>query len=57
MEKVDQFLEREAKGTNVIGARSLEELALKLKRPRRVMLMVKAGSAVDDFISKLVGIN
>lgn len=54
VEKVDQFLEREAKGTNVIGARSLEELARKLKKPRRVMLMVKAGSAVDDFISKLV---
>jgi 6-phosphogluconate dehydrogenase len=40
----------------VIGARTLEDFVAKLKRPRRVMLMVKAGSAVDDFIQKLAPI-
>jgi 6-phosphogluconate dehydrogenase len=54
VDKVDQFLGREAKGTNVIGAHSLEELVQKLKKPRRVMMLVKAGEAVDDFIGKLV---
>ena len=55
MSKVDQFLEKEAKGTKVIGAHSLEEMVQKLKKPRRVMLLVKAGAAVDAFIEKLVG--
>jgi len=54
VEKVDRFLENEAKGTKVIGARSLEDMVSKLKTPRRVMLLVKAGKAVDDFIDKLV---
>jgi 6-phosphogluconate dehydrogenase len=52
--KVDEFLSNEAKGTNVIGAHSIEELCAALKRPRRVMLLVKAGSAVDDFIEALL---
>ncbi|RUS26190.1 6-phosphogluconate dehydrogenase, decarboxylating [Jimgerdemannia flammicorona] len=52
--KVDHFLENEAKGTRVIGAHSVQELCAKLKRPRKVMLLVKAGSAVDDFIEKLI---
>ncbi len=52
--KVDEFLGREAKGTKVIGAHSLEELAKMLKRPRRVMLMVKAGQPVDDLIEELL---
>ena len=52
--KVDEFLGHEAKGTQVVGAHSIEELAGLLKRPRRVMLMVKAGSAVDDFIELLI---
>jgi len=54
VEKVDAFLNNEAKGTKVVGAHSLEEMVAKLKRPRRVMLLVKAGSAVDAFIDKLV---
>lgn len=54
VEKVDAFLNNEAKGTKVIGAKSLEEMVKTLKRPKRVMLLVKAGSAVDDFINKLV---
>lgn len=41
-------------GTKIIGARSLEDMVSKLKKPRRVMMLVKAGSAVDAFIDKLV---
>ncbi|PKK24191.1 6-phosphogluconate dehydrogenase, decarboxylating isoform X1 [Columba livia] len=52
--KVDDFLANEAKGTKVIGAHSLEEMVSKLKKPRRIILLVKAGTAVDDFINKLV---
>lgn len=48
--KVDDMLAGPAKGTNVIGAHSLEEFFNLLKRPRRVILMVKAGAAVDEFI-------
>ena len=54
MSKVDDFMNNEAKGTKIIGAKSLEEMAANLKKPRRVMLLVKAGKAVDDFIQKLV---
>ncbi|CAG8811174.1 31209_t:CDS:2, partial [Gigaspora margarita] len=52
--KVDHFLENEAKGTNIIGARSIEDFVHKLKCPRKIMLLVKAGSAVDDFIEQLI---
>lgn len=52
--KVDEFLEGPAKGTQVIGTHSLEEFVKNLKRPRRVMLMVKAGAPVDEFIEHLV---
>ena len=48
--KVDDFLEGPAKGTNIIGTHSIEELFRTLKRPRRVILMVKAGDPVDEFI-------
>ena len=54
MSKVDDFMNNEAKGTKIIGAKSLEEVAANLKKPRRVMLLVKAGLAVEDFIQKLV---
>ncbi|XP_071945136.1 6-phosphogluconate dehydrogenase, decarboxylating-like [Antedon mediterranea] len=54
VEKVDKFLANEAKGTKIIGARSLDEMVKKLKKPRRVMMLVKAGSAVDAFIDQLV---
>ncbi|XP_077302206.1 phosphogluconate dehydrogenase isoform X1 [Arctopsyche grandis] len=53
VEKVQNFLNNEAKGTKIIGATSLEDMVSKLKSPRRVMLLVKAGSAVDDFIKQL----
>ena len=52
--KVDDFLAKEAKGTKIVGAHSLAEMAALLKRPRRVMLMVKAGAAVDEFIEQLL---
>jgi 6-phosphogluconate dehydrogenase len=54
VEKVDQFLQGAAKGRNFIGAHSVEELVKSLSRPRKVMLMVKAGGAVDDFIEQLI---
>ena len=52
--KVDEFLEGPAAGTKVIGTHSPAELAAALKRPRRVMLMVKAGKPVDDTIAELL---
>ena len=52
--KVDEFLNREAKGTKVLGAHTLAEMVSKLKRPRRVMMLVKAGAAVDDYIEQLI---
>jgi 6-phosphogluconate dehydrogenase len=51
--KVDEFLANEAKGTKVVGAHSVEEMVKKLKRPRRVMMLVKAGQPVDDFIAQV----
>jgi 6-phosphogluconate dehydrogenase len=52
--KVDDFLANEAKGTQVVGAHSIEELTGLLKRPRRVMLMIKAGDTVDKMIDQLL---
>lgn len=54
VEKVDIFLQGPAKGTQVIGTHSLEEFIQTLKRPRKVMLMVKAGAPVDAFIDACV---
>jgi len=51
---VDEFMAGNANGTKVIGAHSVEELVNALKRPRRVMLLVKAGQPVDDFIELLL---
>ncbi|KAH3899312.1 6-phosphogluconate dehydrogenase, decarboxylating 1 [Saccharomycodes ludwigii] len=52
--KVDHFLANEAKGKSIIGAHSLEDLVSKLKRPRKVMLLIKAGAPVDTTINHLV---
>jgi 6-phosphogluconate dehydrogenase len=52
--KVDEFMANEAKGTKIIGAHSLEEMVGLLKKPRRIMLLVKAGAPVDEFIDLLV---
>lgn len=50
--KVDEFLKDAAKGTKVIGAHNLQEFFAALKRPKKVMMMVKAGQAVDDLIAE-----
>ncbi len=52
--KVDDFLAKEAKGTKVIGAHSIPEMVGLLKKPRRIMMLVKAGTAVDEFIEQLL---
>ena len=52
--KVDDFIGDEAKGTNVVGAHTIPEFMAALKKPRRVMLMVKAGDAVDQTIGELM---
>jgi 6-phosphogluconate dehydrogenase len=52
--KVDEFIGDQAKGTKVVGSHSAEELCGLLKSPRRIMLMVKAGQAVDQTIEELL---
>ncbi len=52
--KVDDFINNEAKGTQVAGAHSIEEFVAMLKKPRRVMLMVKAGDTVDQMIEQIL---
>ena len=54
LSKVDDFLAQAAKGTTIIGTHSIEEFVKKLKRPRKIMLMVKAGVPVDEFIEILL---
>jgi 6-phosphogluconate dehydrogenase len=54
VEKVDDFIGGRAQGKKIIGCRSIVELVASLKRPRKVMLLVKAGAAVDDFIAQLL---
>jgi 6-phosphogluconate dehydrogenase len=54
VEKVDAFIQGRGKGKKFIGAHSIAEFVSSLKRPRKVMLMVKAGKAVDDFIEQIL---
>jgi 6-phosphogluconate dehydrogenase len=54
VEKVKNFVDGRAKGKNIIGTYSLEELVGALKKPRKIMLMVKAGAPVDQFIDALI---
>lgn len=54
LSKVDAFLEGPAKGTKVIGSHSVEEFCKELKRPRKIMMMVKAGDPVDELIAELL---
>jgi 6-phosphogluconate dehydrogenase len=54
VEKVDNFLAARAKGKNIRGAHTVEELIKSLERPRKIMIMVKAGKPVDDFIELLL---
>jgi 6-phosphogluconate dehydrogenase len=52
--KVDDLMGGRAKGKNFVGCHSLEQLVVNLSVPRKVMLMVKAGAAVDEYIEKLI---
>ena len=52
--KVDDFINGPAEGTNIIGTYSMEELVGSLEKPRKLMLMVKAGEVVDHFIDMLI---
>lgn len=54
IEKVDKFISGRAKGKNIIATHSLEELRDSLKLPRKVVLLVKAGTPVDEYIEMLL---
>jgi len=54
IEKVDRFIHGRGAGKNFIGAHSIKELCASLERPRKVMLLVKAGQPVDDFIDMVI---
>lgn len=54
VQKVDDFLKGRASGKNITGARSIEEFVASLSRPRKIMIMVKAGNAVDEMIDILI---
>ena len=54
VEKVTRFVEGRARGRNILGCKSVEELCAALQKPRKVMLMVKAGQPVDDYIELLL---
>jgi 6-phosphogluconate dehydrogenase len=54
LKKVDDFINGRASGKNIVGTHSVEELIKTLKRPRKVMIMVKAGQAVDDMINTII---
>src|SRR5690606_28638270 len=54
VDKVARIANGRAKGENIYGATSIEDLIQSLKSPRKVMLMVKAGQPVDDFIELLI---
>src|SRR6478752_5862570 len=53
-EKVDAFMEGRAKGKNFVGCHSLEDLVKKVKKPRKIMMMVKAGQPVDELMEQLL---
>jgi 6-phosphogluconate dehydrogenase len=52
--KVDEFMAGQALGKNVVAAHTIQEMAGLLAKPRKIMLMIKAGRAVDDFIELLI---
>ena len=53
-EKVKEFLQGRAQGKNIIGCYTLQELVASLKKPRKIMMMIKAGKPVDDMIEQLL---
>jgi 6-phosphogluconate dehydrogenase len=54
VEKVDAFIAGLGAGKNFIGCHSIKEFCASLERPRKVMMLVKAGKAVDDFIEQVI---
>ena len=52
--KVDDFINGRAKGKNIIGCHSIEEFVASLKRPRKIMMMIKAGKPVDEMIDHVL---
>ena len=54
--KVDEFVQGRGAGKKITGSYSMEELASALSKPRKAMIMVKAGRAVDDTIEQLLGV-
>lgn len=54
VEKVDRFMNGRGKDKKFIGAKSIGEFVDSLERPRKVMLLVKAGKPVDDFIEMVL---
>ncbi len=54
VEKVDKFITGRGAGKNFIGCHSIAEMCKNLERPRKVMMLVKAGSPVDDFIDQII---
>ena len=52
--KVDLFINGRGKDKNIIGTRTLQELVDSIEKPRKIMLMVKAGKPVDDFIDQII---
>ena len=54
VEKVDDFVNGRGKDKNIVGCHSIEELCANLETPRKVMLMVKSGKPVDDFIELVI---
>ncbi len=55
-DKVRKFINGRARGKNITGTYSLQELVSSLEKPRKIMILVKAGQAVDDYINKLIPI-
>jgi len=54
VDKVDRFINGRARGKNIKGTYSIQELVSSVKRPRKIMMLVQAGNAVDNIISQLL---
>ncbi|MBW1999679.1 MAG: hypothetical protein JRJ29_17165 [Deltaproteobacteria bacterium] len=54
LERMENFLNGRGKGKNIVGCRRIEEFVANLERPRKVMMMVKAGAPVDECIAQVL---
>ena len=54
VDKMEAFVAGRGKGKKVVGCKTIPELCAALKRPRKVMMLVKAGKAVDECIEQLL---